>query len=329
MTGVVGEAGVLPVTRVALELTESCNLRCRFCYHSCAPRHNTHIAAILRRLEEARVMELVLTGGEPALAPRFFATLDSACARFFRVMVQSNGTRFADPATFAQLARRRIFCCNFSLHGPRPVHEAVTGVPGSFDATCAALRQAADARMRVASNLVLHKGNAVPEIIEESVAVLASLGCREMTVTRFVPAGQGAGQPLGVAPQNLIACLRAARLACERHGLSLLLANAIPACELPPDLRSLCNRCSYGYDKFYIDVDGNVLTCGMHRKVLGNIVTNSLDTILSHAELYKKYRALQHIPEKCSTCKDMEACGGGCRAAAFCKTHCLDGEDHI
>lgn len=329
MTATPFGAEVLPVTRVEIELTEACNLYCRFCYHSRAPRDNQHASAILHRLAEAGVMEIILTGGEPALAPNFFETLDLACELFPRVMVQSNGTLFADPAVFARLAAHKIFCLNFSLHGPRKVHEEMTGVHGSFDAVCAALRAAVRANIRVASNLVLHRGNAAPQILEESVALLASLGCKEMTMTRFIPTGLGTGQPLGLSSAEFCEAVNNLRCACDEHGISFLLANGAPACQMPAELRDLCNRCSFGFDKFYIDVAGNVLVCGMSRQILGNLLEMPLNELLARSPLYNRYISLQHLPKKCRNCNDLDICGGGCRAAALAQTGSIDGADHL
>lgn len=318
---------VLPVTRVELELTEVCDLACRFCYHPHSPRHNAHAVELLRRLAAAGVMELILTGGEPTLAPDFLEVLETAQKLFPRVMVQSNGVHFAEEDLFARLDASRIFCVNFSLHGPEAVHEAVTGVPGSFAATCAALRMAVNAGIRTASNLVLHSGNAAREILEESVAVLAATGCREMTMTRFIPVGLGAGRPLGLSRDAFFDAVRCLSDGCAAAGMSFLLANAAPLCQMPADLRHLCNRCSFGYDKFYIDVEGTVLTCGMGRVPLGNLLERTLEDLLADSAIYRKYTASAHLPSMCADCADLAICGGGCRAAGMAGTGELAGED--
>lgn len=319
----------LPVTRVEVELTEACNLQCRFCYNSCAPRHSRKPESIFRGLAEAGVMELILTGGEPALHPRFEALLALACELFPRVMVQSNGTCFARPEDFEVLLRYPIFCLNFSLHGPEFVHNSLVGSRTAFAATCAAIRQAAQGGIRVASNMVLNSSNAEEPFLRETVSILAELGVREMTLTRFIPTGLGADQPLSLSRQEFVDALEVLMGAVAEHGLSLLLANATPACQMPERLQHLCNRCSFGHDKFYVDVEGNLLTCGMSRQALGNILESPLRTILDNSTLYSRYRSLGHLPEKCVRCSFLETCGGGCRAAALAQTGCTDGVDSL
>jgi MoaA/NifB/PqqE/SkfB family radical SAM enzyme len=170
-------------------------------------------------------------------------------------MIQSNGTPFASEAHQELLRIYQIFCVNFSLHGPAEVHNALVGSPTAFALTCAALKSAAVAGTRTASNLVLNAHNAHPEILEATVALLHELGCREMTVTRFIPTGFGANQPLSISPEEYVCSLLALEKATRRFDLSLLLANSAPACEFPDRLRHLCNRCSFGFDKFYVDVN--------------------------------------------------------------------------
>ncbi|EGY25920.1 radical SAM superfamily protein [Desulfovibrio sp. A2] len=317
----------LPVTRVEVELTEACNLRCAFCYNSCAPRESRDPEGILHRLADAGVMELIFTGGEPALHSRFPALLKLAGSLFARVMVQSNGTLFATAQALDVLRQNAVFCVNFSLHGPEAVHDALVGRPGSFAETRAALEHAVRAGIRAASNLVLNSRNARPDVLRETVDILAATGCEEMTITRFIPTGLGKDKPLQLGADAFISALRVLVEATDSRGIALLLANSAPACQLPQDLQHLCNRCSFGHDKFYIDVQGQVMVCGMGRHVLGNLLETPLCDVLHGADLYARYRTLAHLPEKCRACPMLEDCGGGCRAAAFARANEIDAED--
>lgn len=321
-------AGLLPVTRVELELTEDCDLRCAFCYNSREPAYSDCAFEVLEALAKERIMELVLTGGEPSLHPAFMQIVDHALRRFPRVMVQSNGVRFAEGTILEELARRGIFCVNFSLHGPAEAHDALTRVPGSFARTVEALRSAVRLGIRTASNLVLTSTNTARESLVQTVAVLSEAGVREMVVTRFVPCGLG--KDAGLLPlsaEALFAALETLWDETSRRGMTLLLANSAPACKMPGRLRALVNRCSFGFDKFYVDVRGNVLVCGMARRRLGNILQSPLSVILSGSPLYLSYRQIEHIPPVCRSCVDLPDCGGGCRAAAMAFGESFDAMD--
>jgi radical SAM protein with 4Fe4S-binding SPASM domain len=135
--------------------------------------------------------------------------------------------------------------------------------------------------------------------------------------------------------------------ATGEHGVSLLLATATPPCQLPASLRHLCNRCSFGFDKFYIDVDGNVLVCGMLRERLGNLLDApppgalggentpegtgeaAMAKLLRRSPVFRRYAQLRHVPERCRECTDFDRCGGGCRAAAYASGGALDAMDEL
>lgn len=321
---------VIPVTRVELELTEQCNLRCKFCYNSCKPDTCEKPKRIIDAITASGALEIILTGGEPSLHPDFLSILNYAVERCPRVMVQSNGTIFSDTKIFEDLAQARPFCVNFSLHGPKFVHDALTGVVGSFDATTKALGYAVNAGIRTASNLVITCANSHPSLLKETVALLASVGVREMTLTRFIPCGLGKeASALSTTTDDFILGLETLLRETQIHGLSLLLANATPACHLPEHLRDLSNRCSFGFDKFYVDVHGNILTCGMSRLKIGNLLERPMRDVLRESSLYHKYLSDQHLPVKCQQCSDKALCGGGCRAAALSIGGSLNAEDTL
>jgi len=309
---------LLPVTRVELELTELCNQRCMFCYNSCQPVTCDHPETLLESLSEAGVFEIILTGGEPSMHPRFLDVLKYATSLFPRVMVQSNGVNFADEVFFAQLSNHPIFCLNFSLHGPEETHDKLTGTIGGFRKTIAALHSATSAGIRTASNLVLTSLNSTPALLAETVEILDDAGVHEMTLTRFIPCGLGqSALELATNPKVFSQAIDALRNATSKKGMSLLLANATPSCRLPAHQRDLCNRCSFGFDKFYVDVRGNVLTCGMARIPLGNLFATPLRDLLRTSDVYRDFIELNHIPQHCRICPELSECGGGCRAAAL------------
>ncbi len=321
---------MIPVTRIEVELTEACNLQCMFCYNSCNPVMCENPYGVLDAIADAGTLELIFTGGEPSLHPDFFKIWDYARAKFPRVMLQSNGTNFSEKLMFKELERRKPFCLNFSLHGPQNVHEELTKVPGSFHKTIQALRLATEAGIRSASNLVLTSLNIAPDSLRKTVSILTSAGVREMTLTRFIPCGTGKeALSLTVSATEFVQTLRILQEETSRYGLSLLLGNSTPACRLPKDLQIFCNRCSFGFDKFYVDVHGNLLTCGMSRVALGNILEAPLREVLYSSLLHRKYVNGQHVPKKCQECLDYEMCGGGCRASGMASSGRIEGEDML
>ena len=60
-----------------------------------------------------------------------------------------------------------------------------------------------------------------------------------------------------------------------------------------------------------IESNGDVLPCQSYYTSLGNMLTNSWDSIWNH-ELSVQLRERQGLPEKCNGCPVVAECGGGC-----------------
>ncbi len=80
--------------------TSGCNLRCTWCdtpYTSWAPEgEEMSIEAIVRRVEAARCRYVVLTGGEPLIAPGVEALTQRICAAGFHLTIETAATVWKD-----------------------------------------------------------------------------------------------------------------------------------------------------------------------------------------------------------------------------------------
>jgi len=92
-----------------IEITDHCNLRCPICYAASGPERvqyrdmaevETMLDVICRNEGEPDVVQI--SGGDPALHPRFFDILDAAKRRPIKhLMVNTNGIRIAREPDFA------------------------------------------------------------------------------------------------------------------------------------------------------------------------------------------------------------------------------------
>jgi len=124
-----------------LELTYRCNNACRHCYCNLAahdPRAREELATgearrILGEIAEAGCLWLVLSGGEALLRKDFPEIYLHALRRGMFVSVMTNGT-LIDDAIAALFADYPPLDIDISVYGScAAVHDAVTGVAGSFD----------------------------------------------------------------------------------------------------------------------------------------------------------------------------------------------------
>lgn len=313
-------------TRIELELTERCNLSCRFCYNSQNPVDSVCVNDIIRRLAEEKVPEIVLTGGEPLLHPRFSEILHLCSTLFQKTMVQTNGTLINDSVADL-LAENHVFEVNVSLHGSHDLHDFLTMHIGSRKAAYEAIKRLIQRNVRVSSNFVMTKENIFG--LENNLSELYQLGVHCMTLTRFTPIGIGSSNAhLALSRNELIGAIETADRFCMNNaGVSILLANSVPFCTLPPSLSSYCEYCHFGASRFYIDVNGTVLMCGMSRVPLGNILQNSFAEIKESSDIFSCHILGKDVPDKCSGCVNFRRCRGGCRAAALAATGVLCGAD--
>lgn len=84
-----------PIRVASIEITEKCNLKCRYCYGAFAPDKNTNLShedaiRLFAALNKRNVGTVELTGGEPTVNPDFDRILSEACKQFTMVTVMTN-----------------------------------------------------------------------------------------------------------------------------------------------------------------------------------------------------------------------------------------------
>lgn len=315
-------------TRVELELTEQCNLKCKFCYNSQNPLISDKIFDVIECLHEMGVLEIILTGGEPISHPLFLDILDKCCKYFDKVMVQTNGT-LIDAGMAKTLKNKGVYGVNVSLHGDKELHEKLTLVDGSYIQAYEALEHLASEGVNTASNFVLTTENisAFPKTIKK----LHDIGVNGMTLTRFTPTGIGADNAyLSISTDQLVKVLEQADSFlenCSNKSFYVLLANSVPYCALPEHLKHYSEYCHFGASRFYIDINGNVLMCGMSRLQIGNILNETFEEMKSKSEIYCNHVCGADVPDYCKKCANFNKCRGGCRAAALACYNKIDGPD--
>lgn len=301
-----------------VELTEACNLKCKFCYNSQQPKYNKRVFEMLDKLAEQGIMQVNLTGGEPLAHPQFFEILKYACEKFPNVVILSNGSLMNEEA-LKKIHDTSVTSINISIHGDKKSHESLTQVSGSFDASMNAIKYILEKdKILVASNFVLNAGNF--NILEQTIQQMHDVGLKYMTITRFIPVGIGNGaRDLVLSEKQLV---EAFKIVYEHNksGKSphIEFAEATPFCSLPNELREIANCCSYGFDRFYVDVNGDLMVCGLSRiKLGGNILDTPISDIKRNSKVFNSFIKNNHVHPKCKTCSSFDLCHGGCRAAAL------------
>ena len=157
---------------ISWNLTFRCNLRCGYCGAVDAPRRECtteEIVAGLKEMYGAGARWVTFGGGEPLLRPDLGALIADAKALGYQVFVSTNGHFL--PGRLDDL--RLVDNLNFSLDGPREVHDAVRGA-GAFDDTLRAAAAAREAGLPFSFQCVLARHNLGH--VEETLAIARDQG---------------------------------------------------------------------------------------------------------------------------------------------------------
>ena len=152
------DRGLLPTAMI--ELTYRCNQRCVHCFNPGAahapgkqPRRNgsdlgtEDIHGLLRQLAESGVFVLTFSGGEPSLRPDLVPILQEARRLGFPFDVYTNGQLSAD--CLREICALWPRTVGISLYSSvAEIHDATTGVKGSFQRALDSVRLVAGAGVR-------------------------------------------------------------------------------------------------------------------------------------------------------------------------------------
>lgn len=309
----------LPVARrtrlrfLWIELSQGCNLACGHCYASSGGGHRTAVSTegYGRLLDEAAALgcgAVQLTGGEPLVHPDFLAVVDRALAHRMTVEVYSNLALLTDELADA-LAARKIELATSFYSDRAADHEAVTRVPGSFDATVAGIRRALARKIPLRVGVVLQGAGA--ERRAATTAFLRDLGVDPSKVgfDSVRPGGRGAAIAAKPGPPPF------ERDACTR---SFERAYARPLSVDQGRLRG--NNCWGG--ELNVAASGEVGPCIFERRLAIGRVGRDGEGLAAIADGERAASVWRITLEQCRVCRDCEfrySCFD-CRFLAFAVT---------
>jgi radical SAM protein with 4Fe4S-binding SPASM domain len=334
--GVVGSRRAKPprerIESLSVNVTNRCNLRCRFCYNAdrAEARPELPAEAMIAALESVRRWTaegaaLALLGGEPLLEPEKTLALAAwGRKRGLRAIVSTNGL-LVDEA-FARSAAGMGLDVQVSIDGASPeTHEAIRGT-GTFGQAIRAVQTLVACGAHTIISLVFHAGNA--REIPAYLRLARSLGAQE---ARFIPIKQvGAGAAFSSADlAGVIRLVRETLLAEPRLRGSLgrdyfsILAQTCQSC-------ALRQGCGTGSQTLVLDAGGTVYPCpnlAQREFAAGNVGETSLRDIWLQSPVLREVRSRARVTapgHACAECFVRHWCLGGCRGEAYAGTGRLE-----
>lgn len=342
-----GDRGRLRVMRtpksVDIDITDRCNLRCKYCYFFNSPadvKTDLPPEEWLRFFEELKrcaVTEVCLAGGEPFIREDLRDILEGIIRNRMRFSILSNGTLVTeDMARFLASTPR----CNYvqvSLDGSGPeTHDACRG-SGAFEKAVAGLRLLQQHGVNVAVRVTIHRQNvrdleAIARLLLEDLG-LGGFGtnaaghmglCQKNTEQVELTAGERE-----LAMRTLLALnkkyggrisAQAGPLAEGRMWSEMERARRSGLAALPD--RGCLTACGCVLEKIAVRTDGVLVPCNMLSHIeLGYINSDRLDDVWqNHPELRKirerRFVSLERF-EYCRGCVYLKYCTGNCPALAY------------
>jgi radical SAM protein with 4Fe4S-binding SPASM domain len=319
------------IPRLDFELTPSCDHGCAHCYNVWTARQgdpqanypkgqlptDQYLALMEKVVVDSGAQHITLTGGEPLLRKGALRIIERACLLVETVQLITNGSHV--PAETAQAFKRfGLRSVQLTLLSADPKKHNVLKGASCFDDTVRAAVELKDAGVAVQVCFVAMKENW--EDFADVVELCFALGIKAISYNRMSPTGGAIHQLQRLMPEveHLEHNLATAERLGRRWGLQIATAMPIPPClirlERYPWVKF--GFCSTGSSSpnIVVDANGNVRSCNLSSKILGNLQRMSWAEIMRNPYPREFVRT---VPEVCRGCAYERTCRGGCKESAF------------
>ena len=325
---------------VDISITGKCNLKCRYCFYSDEMTARSDLSTEewkknIKKLGDAKIMRVTLTGGEPFTRPDFFELVDSVIENRMRYSILTTGT-LIDEKTIEAFSigkrRLRLDSIQVSIDGScAEVHNLSR--PDSFDRAVKGLRLLMNEGFPVTVRATISKHN-MDDLEAMTAFLLEDIGLPSMTNNEASPIGTGCTYKDEVAldHKEILAVGKRLEKLQEKYP-GRITAQAGPLAKLRmykemEDARrtnqftkrwkmGYLSSCGGVFNKLSILHDGSVVPCSMlHDLTMGNIQTDDLLDVWENCgviiEVRNRYVVpMSEIPE-CANCEWVNYCNGGC-----------------
>jgi radical SAM protein with 4Fe4S-binding SPASM domain len=327
-------------TYAVWEITLKCNLACNHCGSRAGDARVDELTTeecldLVRQMDEIGIDEVTLIGGEAYLR-RDWLTIARAIVERGMICSVTSGGLSIKAEMARQIFESGINSVSISVDGLKDSHDALRGVPGSWDACFRALKALTDAGVQVTANTQINR-RSMPELpaLYENLRD-AGIGAWQIMMT--VPMGNAADNAdILLQPYELLELfplLGDLALQAQRDGIVMASGNNIGY--YGPYDQLLLNRgqeglvyytgCEAGTQALGIEADGKIKGCpslpsGPYTGA--NIRDMSLAEIMAYTEPLQMNKAprftdesVAHLWGFCGSCEFAKLCRSGCQWTA-------------
>ncbi len=326
-----------------LEITNRCNLRCRYCSHFSSKGDvdqdlsTKEWLQFFEALGRCAVMDVCLQGGEPFIREDFKELVEGIVRNRMRFSILSNGTLITDDMAAFLAATGRCNSVQISIDGSmETTHDAFRG-KGNFHRALSGLKSLIKHNLSATVRVTIHRKN-VRDLEAVARLLLEEIGLPDFSTNSASHLGlcrKNAEQVQLTAEERTIAMetllrlnqkyndrisAQAGPLAEAREWLRMMKAQKEGLDNLPN--RGFLTGCGGFMTKLAVRADGVMVPCNLIPGMeLGRINQDDLEEAWrNHPEL-NRFRNRTSIPlsdfEYCRGCDFMNYCTGNCPALAF------------
>jgi radical SAM protein with 4Fe4S-binding SPASM domain len=292
--------------KITLSITQTCNLHCKHCYADCdSGRSKNELTTnewlrFVDYLVANQFISLYIEGGEPLARSGFLKILEHCTPRMM-TLLRTNGTLIDQPMA-ERLKRIGVGRVLVDIMGATAAtHDYLTGVDGSFEAACAAVRHLLQAGIETDVLTILNQRNAAE--LQDYLLLAHALGVSRAGILRLYPLGRVKGRwsELALSLGEQMAALEALK---PPVGLKVMKS-------WHPTDRNCC------WQSAAIDPFGRSIGCAYLREYVdyGNIREMPFLETWEHP-LYRHLRS-GAVEKSCAGCESSQGTKGGCRSAAY------------
>jgi radical SAM protein with 4Fe4S-binding SPASM domain len=301
--------------RMDLAVTYRCNNDCAHCYNA-RERNFPELKTddwkrITDKLWSLGVPHIVFTGGEATLRDDLPDLIAHAESNGQITGLNTNARRLADMRYVQQLVDAGLDHVQITVEScDEQIHDEMMQTKGAFKQTIAGLKNALSTRLYVMTNTTMLRTNV--HKIPDTLDYLADLGVPTIGLNALIHSGNGLTVGTGLHENELQPILDIATQKTSARGQRLIWYTPTQYCEFDPTASNLgVKGCTAALYSMCIESNGDVLPCQSYYTSLGNMLTDSWDSIWNH-DLSVQLRERQGLPSKCEGCPILAECGGGC-----------------
>jgi radical SAM protein with 4Fe4S-binding SPASM domain len=301
--------------RIDLALTYRCNNNCSHCYNA-RPRNFPELTTsewkqVIKRCWERGIPHIIFTGGEPTLRNDLPELIAFAESQGQITGINTNGRRLSNSDYINSLVDAGLDHIQITLESSdASIHDRLVCHPGAWQETIEGIRNAVTSKLYVMTNTTLLKDNF--GTLVETLNLLEELHIRTVGLNALIYSGRGETVGTGLSEEILPELLFEAQRITEVNRQKLIWYTPTQYCHFDPMALKLgIKGCTAALYNMCIEPDGAVLPCQSYYQPVGNMLTDSWDSIWNN-KLSISLRERRNIPTGCTGCSLLLECGGGC-----------------